>query len=87
MLSLIFNLFICLGLHVLHTFLFPKHSFILRLRFLSKIPRFIRVLSKKEYIYINQNGGSKMANASCSIFSNERHRHDITVIVKGYLTS
>ena len=67
MLSLIFN-----SVHFLRNcvfcrfFLLPKHPFILRLSFLLKIPRFLPVLSKIEYIKIVQNGGSKMADASSS---------------------
>ena len=53
-------------LHILQIFLVPKHHFILRLSFLLKIPQFLPVLSKMEYIKIVQNGGSKMADASSS---------------------
>ena len=53
-------------LRILQVFLLPKHPFILRLSFLLKIPRFLPVLSKMEYIKIIQNGGSKMADASSS---------------------
>ena len=48
-------------LHILQIFLVPKHHFILRVRFLLKIPQCLPVLSK-----IVQNGGSKMADASSS---------------------
>ena len=51
---------------ILQVFLLPKHPFIRRLSFLLKIPRFLPVLSKMEYIKIIQNGGSKMADASSS---------------------
>ena len=53
-------------LHILQNCLVPKHPFILRLSFLLKIPRFLPVLSKMEYIKILQNGGYKMADASNS---------------------
>ena len=53
-------------LHILQIFLGPKHHFILRLSFLLKIPQFLPVLSKMEYIKIVQSGGSKMADASSS---------------------
>ena len=53
-------------LHILQIFWVPKHPFILRLSFLLKIPRFLPVLRKMEYIKIVQNGGSKMADASSS---------------------
>ena len=46
-------------LHILQIFLVPKHHFILRLSFLLKIPHFLPVLSKMEYIKIVQNGGSR----------------------------
>ena len=36
-------------------------------------------------IWINQNGGSKMADASNSFFGNKWCHHDITAIVKDYL--
>ena len=45
-------------LYIFQIFLVPKHPFILRLSFLLKIPRFLPVLSKIEYIKIIQNGGS-----------------------------
>ena len=54
-------------LRILQVFLLPKHPFILRLSFLLKIPRFLPVLSKMEYIKIIQKGGSKMADASSSL--------------------
>ena len=53
-------------LHILQIFFVPKHHFILRLSFLLKIPRFLPVLSKIEYIKIVQNGGSKITDASSS---------------------
>ena len=56
----------------LSSFLFlPKHPFILRLGFLLKIPRFIRVSSKMEYILIIQNATSKMADVFSSLFRNK----------------
>ena len=70
----------------LSSYLFlPKHPFILRLSFLSKIPRFIRVLSKMEYILIIQNATSKMADVFSSLFRNKWRHHDITSIVKNHL--
>ena len=70
----------------LSSFLFlPKHPFILRLSFLLKIPRFIRVLSKMEYILIIQNATSKMADVFSSLFRNKWRHHDITAIVKNHL--
>ena len=56
--------------HILLICLLPMHR-ILRVSFLEKISRFIRVLSKMEYIKIICTGGSKMADAS---------NHDITVM-------
>ena len=44
----------------------------------------MRVLCKMEFIRIIQNGGSKMADASSSLFSNKWRHHDITVIVKDH---
>ena len=56
----------------LSSFLFlPKHLSILRLSFLLKIPRFIRVLSEMEYILIIQNATSKMAGVFSSLFRNK----------------
>ena len=70
----------------LSSFLFlPKHPFILRLSFLLKTPRFIRVLSKMEYILIIQNATSKMADVFSSLFRNKWRHHDITAIVKNHL--
>ena len=47
-LSLILTVFISLGISYFADFLLSKHSFILRLSILLKIPQFIRVLSKME---------------------------------------
>lgn len=79
MLSLIFS-----SVHFSRNFTFadfflPKYPFIPRTSFLSGIPRFIKVLSKMEYMSIIQNGGCFQF-----LFRNKL-RHDTTTIVKGYL--
>ena len=64
MLSLIFN-----SIHFSRNFIFfllPKDPFIHRSNFLSRLPGFIRVLSKVEYIWMIQNGGANMTDGSCS---------------------
>ena len=45
--------------HNLQISLLPKHPFILRSSFLSRISRFMRVLSKMALTEIIQNGGFK----------------------------
>ena len=45
--------------------------------------RFLRALSEIKYnSYLNQNGGTKMTDASKSFFNNKWRHHDITVIVQ-----
>ena len=46
----------------------PKHLLIRRSNLLSRLPRFIRKLSKMEYIWVIQNGGSKKADCSSYLF-------------------
>ena len=62
-----------------------RHLFIHRLSFLLKITRFIRVLSKMEYILIIQNARSKMADVFSALFRNKWRHHDITADVKNHL--
>ena len=45
----------------------------------------MRVLSKIKYSYLNQNGESKMPDASKSFFNNNWRHHDVTVVVKDFL--
>ena len=54
-------------------------------KFPSRLPPFIPVLSKVEYIWLIQNWGSKVADAFSSFFDNKRRHHNITAIVKVYL--
>ena len=45
----------------------------------------MRVLSKIKYSYLNQNGESKMPDASKSFFNNNWGHHDVTAAVKDSL--
>ena len=52
-------------------FLFHKHPFMNRSVFLSRLPPFLRVLSKIGYICKIKNGESKMADGSRSHFNHK----------------
>ena len=65
--------------------LLRAHLFIHWSIFRAGLPRFIRVLSKIEYSYLNQNGESKMPDTSKSFFNNNWSHHDVTVVVKDSL--